>query len=172
RQHCWCRVSGKALSFGGGTGTLRAMRYKRYSKPLVLSPDERPTLEQWARRPKTAQRLALRARMVLACSEGQTNRTVAAQLPLSANSVSKPGRPRKATDDQVIEVITPHARRAAGVVDPVDNAEHSWCRGTLESHHFSYLADVWVAVASPRHVQAVGGPPVRGESSRYRRTVS
>src|SRR4029077_2501139 len=105
-------------------GTLRAMRYQRHSKPLMLTDDERQTLEQWARRPKTAQRLALRARGVLACAQGYTNRAVPAQLPLSANSVCKwrerfrvrrldglsdeprPGAPRKATDDRVVDVIT------------------------------------------------------------------
>ncbi len=32
-------------------------------KELTLSDDERLTLEQWARRPKSAQRLALRSRI-------------------------------------------------------------------------------------------------------------
>ena len=38
--------------------------------PLVLSEDERHTLENWARRRSTAQGLALRARIVLASAEG------------------------------------------------------------------------------------------------------
>jgi hypothetical protein len=37
---------------------------------IVLSDDERSTLERWARRPKSAQSLALRCRVVLACAEG------------------------------------------------------------------------------------------------------
>ena len=100
------------------------MPRKRHDKPLMLTEDERRTLEQWARRPKTAQRLALRARIVLACAEGLTNRTVAGRVPASANCVCKwrerfrvrrlpgltdeprPGAPRKATDDQIVEVIT------------------------------------------------------------------
>src|SRR5215203_2123922 len=100
------------------------MSYRRHNKPLMLTDDERRTLEQWARRPKTTQRLALRARVVLACAEGETNRTVAARWPLSANSVCKwrerfrvrrlegltdeprPGTPRKATDDVIVDVIT------------------------------------------------------------------
>ncbi len=36
-------------------------------EPLVLSEAERRTLENWAKRRKTAQGLALRARIVLAC---------------------------------------------------------------------------------------------------------
>jgi len=100
------------------------MRRKRYHKPIVLTDDERQTLEQWARRPKTAQRLALRSRIVLACAEGLPNRAVAARVQASSNSVCKwrerfrvrrlpgltdeprPGAPRKATDDRIVDVIT------------------------------------------------------------------
>ncbi|PYR33155.1 MAG: IS630 family transposase, partial [Acidobacteria bacterium] len=42
------------------------MPRKRHHKPLLLTEDERRTLAQWTRRPTSAQRLALRARMVLA----------------------------------------------------------------------------------------------------------
>lgn len=100
------------------------MPRKRHHKPIVLTDDERLTLEQWARRPTTAQRLASRSRMVLACAEGLTNRAVAKRLRVSSNSVCKwrerfrvrrlpgltdeprPGAPRKATDDRIVDVIT------------------------------------------------------------------
>ena len=39
-------------------------------EPLVLSDDERRVLEGWARRRKTAQALALRSRIILACADG------------------------------------------------------------------------------------------------------
>ena len=68
---CQCRVSEKALYFERG-GYPARMRRRRHTKPLLLTEDERRTLEQWARRPKTAQRLALRSRMILACAEGLT----------------------------------------------------------------------------------------------------
>jgi transposase len=105
-------------------GTLHGMPRKRHHKPIVLTDDERRTLEQWARRPTTAQRLALRSRLVLACAEGLTNRAVAKRLRVSSNSVCKwrerfrvrrlsgltdeprPGAPRKATADRVVDVIT------------------------------------------------------------------
>ena len=45
------------------------MRLGRPTQPLTLTDDERETLGQWARRPKTAQALAQRARMVLECSK-------------------------------------------------------------------------------------------------------
>ena len=41
--------------------------------PLILDDVVRETLERWVRRPKTAQALALRARMILGCAEGRSN---------------------------------------------------------------------------------------------------
>ena len=40
---------------------------------LMLSDEERETLQRWARRPKSPQSLALRAKIVLACAEDKTN---------------------------------------------------------------------------------------------------
>jgi hypothetical protein len=45
--------------------------------PLVLSDDERRTLENWSRRRSTAQGVTLRARIVLACADGGSNTAVA-----------------------------------------------------------------------------------------------
>ena len=53
-------------------------------EPLVLSQAERRTLENWAKRRKTAQGLALRARIVLACADGGPNIAVAARLGVLA----------------------------------------------------------------------------------------
>jgi len=90
---------------------------------LVLSDDERETLERWARRPKSAQALALRCRIVLECAKGQTNRAVAQRVGVSEPTVSKwrrrfiaerlgglhdeprPGVPRSITDDHVEALI-------------------------------------------------------------------
>lgn len=100
------------------------MARTRHHKPLMLTEEERHTLEQWARRPTTAQRVALRARIVLACAEGLPNRAVARRVAASANCVGKwrerfrvrrlpgltdeprPGAPRTATDEQIVDVIT------------------------------------------------------------------
>ncbi len=56
---------------------------------LHLSDEERGTLEQWTRRRTTAQALALRARIVLACARGQTNSTVARTLGVTRPTVGK-----------------------------------------------------------------------------------
>lgn len=50
--------------------------------PLVLSDDERAELQSLTMRRKTAQALALRARIVLACAEGDQNKEVAAKRGL------------------------------------------------------------------------------------------
>ena len=47
-------------------------RRGRPTTEITLSPDERRTLERWARRHSSSQALALRCRIVLACAEGRT----------------------------------------------------------------------------------------------------
>jgi transposase len=92
-------------------------------EPVVLSEDERRTLENWVRRRSTAQGLALRARIVLACADGGSNVAVAARLGVNYKTVSRwrsrflrerldglsddprPGVPRTITDAQVEDVV-------------------------------------------------------------------
>lgn len=56
---------------------------------LVVTEDERETLTRWARRAKSSQRLALRARIVLACADGLSNTEVAAALRVARPTVDK-----------------------------------------------------------------------------------
>ena len=56
---------------------------------IVLSDEELGTLERWARRPKSAQSLALRCRVVLACAEGLTNTEVAGRLGVKRDMAAK-----------------------------------------------------------------------------------
>jgi hypothetical protein len=58
-------------------------------QPLALSDAERRILQGWATRRKTAQGLALRARIVLACAEGHSNIAVAARLRISRGTVTR-----------------------------------------------------------------------------------
>jgi transposase len=96
----------------------------RPKAPLVLTDEERQTLQRWTRRAKTAQALALRAKMVLACADGATNKEAAEQLGVWPQTVGKwrgrfvakrleglsdedrPGRPRTIADERVEAVIT------------------------------------------------------------------
>jgi DNA-binding NarL/FixJ family response regulator len=57
--------------------------------PLVLSAQEQSTLQRWAKRPSSAQALALRCRIVLACAEGSSNSQVARQLGVARSTVIK-----------------------------------------------------------------------------------
>lgn len=90
----------------------------------MLSDDERAQLEAWARRPKSAQALAVRSRIVLSAAEGWGNTQVAQRLGINRMTVGKwrarfvaerldglldeprPGRPRTVLDEQVEAVIT------------------------------------------------------------------
>jgi transposase len=90
---------------------------------LVLSDGEREVLERWARRPKSAQALALRCRIVLAAADGESSKEIAARLNCSRSTVGRwrgrfarrgldglhdeprPGRPRSIGDDDVERVI-------------------------------------------------------------------
>ena len=90
---------------------------------LTLNGEDRETLTRWVRRPKTAQALAQRARIVLSAAEGRSNSAVAAELGVTARTVGKwrrrfleqgpdglldeprPGAPRTITDDMVEAVI-------------------------------------------------------------------
>ena len=98
---------------------------------IILSSADRATLEGWTRRRKTAQSLALRARIVLACAApGAPNVGVAKIMGVSRPTVAtwrrrfaergpaglldKPrsGRPRSITDEQVESSgqLSPHWR--------------------------------------------------------------
>ncbi len=90
---------------------------------LSLSDVERETLVRWSQRRKSAQALALRCRIVLACADGLSNAEVADRLGVSRPTVGKwrsrfverrlkglvdeerPGAPRKITDEKVEEVV-------------------------------------------------------------------
>ena len=100
------------------------VRTGRPTKPLILGTEERSKLELMARRPKTDQRTALRARIVLECAAGKSNTAVATQLKVTIQTVGKwrerflqgrlgalgdaprSGQPRKITDEKVEAVIT------------------------------------------------------------------
>src|SRR5580658_152491 len=65
------------------------MRTGRPIPTLSITEDQRATLESWMRRPKTAQALALRARIILACAEGKSNGVVARQTRVRQQTVGK-----------------------------------------------------------------------------------
>jgi transposase len=96
----------------------------RPTKPLNVTAEEKVKLAMLARRPKSAQAIAMRARIVLRCEEGLSNSAVAKKLQITGATVCKwrerfrvsrleglldeprPGAPRSIMDAQIEEVIT------------------------------------------------------------------
>ena len=90
---------------------------------VVLSDEERETLQRWVRRHRTGQALALRCRIVLGAAEGMANVDIAADLGCHIATVGKwrrrfaqrrlgglwdeprPGPPRTIDDAKVEEVV-------------------------------------------------------------------
>lgn len=58
-------------------------------KPLALSEEEQRQLRQWARKGRSAPALALRARIVLSCGGGRSNREVARRIRVTTQTVGK-----------------------------------------------------------------------------------
>ena len=100
------------------------MRTGRPKATLMLSTEQQDELESWARRRSTAQALALRARIILACAEGGNNIEVAGRLGISRLTVGRwrsrfirggvdglldeprPGAPRTISDAAVEKAVT------------------------------------------------------------------
>lgn len=97
--------------------------------PITLTDDERAKRTDWARRPTSAQRLALRARIALAAADGHTNAAISAELRVTVLRVTvptvrtwrdrfaerrleglvdepRPGTPRTVTDEPVEAAVT------------------------------------------------------------------
>jgi transposase len=136
-------------------------------EPVVLSDDERRVLEGWARRRKTAQALALRSRIVLACADGAAVSVVAAELGISRTTAGKwrsrfvearlkglsderrPGRPRTVTDEHVEKVITATLEQA-----PPGGDTHWSTRSMARSEGMSQSAvsRIWRAFGLKPHI--------------------
>ena len=159
-------------------------------EPLVLADDERQVLEGWARRRKTAQALALRSRIILACADGAGVSAVAAELGISRTTAGKwrsrflearlqglsdeprPGRPRTVTDEHVEKVIAATLEQ-----EPPDGDTHWSTRSMSRSAGMSQSAvsRIWRAfglkAAHHPDLEAVCGPAVHRQGARCRRPV-
>jgi transposase len=100
------------------------MRTGRPRKPLEITAAEREKLRMIALRPKSAQAMAMRARIALGCGQGVSNTEIAKKLGITGATVGKwrerfrksrldglldeprVGAPRKITDRQVEKVVT------------------------------------------------------------------
>jgi len=139
----------------------------RPKEPLVLSAEERQTLERLTNRRKTAQALALRARIILACAtEGATNKAVAARVRVHPVTVGKwrsrfvarrleglfdeprPGAKRTVTDDKVEKVIVKTLEEK-----PADGATHWSTRSMAKATGMSQtsISLIWRAFGLQPH---------------------
>ncbi len=136
--------------------------------PFDLSDDDRRTLTAWARRPTTAQALALRAKIVLACADrptetlrqiarecsvhevtvGKWRRRFVAGGPDSLLDAPRPGAPRSITDDEVDRMI------AMTLESTPDEATHWSTRSMARASGMSQTAvsRIWRAFGLKPHV--------------------
>jgi transposase len=158
-------------------------RTGRPKAELVLSDMERQTLVGWSRRAKTAQALALRSRIVLACADGGSNKEVAAALRVVPATVGKwrarfitgrleglsdeprPGAARTITDEQVEAVIVKTLEEA-----PAGGDTHWSTRSMAQAQGMSqtaisriwrafglkpHLVDTWKLSKDPQFIEKV-----------------
>lgn len=143
------------------------MRTGRPTKSLMLETAEKEKLELMARRPKTDQRTALRARIVLDCASGLSNTAVAAKRGVTIQTVGKwrqrfldgrlaalgdaprSGQPRKLTDAKVEAVITRTLETRP------ENATHWSTRTMAEASGLNQnaIVRIWRAFGLKPHLQ-------------------
>jgi hypothetical protein len=141
------------------------MRTGRPVPPIVLTTDERTTLEQWARRRTTAQAMALRARLILRCATGETATVIARELRVTKQTVGKwRGRfvvrrlnglldePRPGVTRTITDALVEHVLTTTLEMTPRD-ATH-WSTRSLATHcgmSQSAVSRIWRAFALQPH---------------------
>jgi len=139
----------------------------RPKKELILDAEEKAKLQLMARRPKTDQRTAQRARIVLDCATGMSNTVVSHKQGVTIQTVGKwrqrfltgrlgalgdaprSGQPRKLTDARIEAVITKTLERRP------KHATHWSTRTMAEASGLNQnaIVRIWRAFGLKPHLQ-------------------
>ena len=157
----------------------------RPTKPLSVTAEEKEKLVMLAQRPKTAQALAMRARIVLGYSGRLSNAEVATRLRITDATVckwrqrfrikrlyslldeSRPGAPRSSTDAQVEAVITK-------TLESMPSNSTHWSTRLMARKIAGRkgdrpdLACFWTTASSRGELQILDRPAIRRKSTRHR----
>lgn len=134
-------------------------RRGRPTVEIVLTAEERGTLERWARRHTSSQALALRCRIILDAADGLTNAKIAEKHRVNAGTVTKwRGRFLAARLEGLSDAPRPGAQRRIGddvieavIVDTLESAPrdgtHWSTRGLAKKHKISHqtVSEIWRA---------------------------